>query len=132
MLVRLTEANAFNYLDELSELARAPGSGATAGEVKSGSGFGLKDALEVVAQSRGQRCADRLALEHMRIGGRRQRVAPGLAVAIGELARAGELRRWLGNGVAGIGYPVAGIGAELGDEHWPRRCLGVAAVDSGK
>jgi hypothetical protein len=55
MLVRLAEANAFNYLEGLPELARAPDDGAEAGEAKSSFGFGYKDVLKVAAQSPGKK-----------------------------------------------------------------------------
>jgi hypothetical protein len=51
MLIRLTEANAINYLDELPALARAQGGGTKAGELKSSFGFGLKDAMQELTQS---------------------------------------------------------------------------------
>ena len=48
---------------------------------------------------------------------------PALAVAIGELSRAGEFGRRFGNGVADIGNPVAGVGAEFGGERSHSCCL---------
>ena len=55
MLGRLSEANAFNYLETLPELARAPDGGAKAGEAKFSFGFGYKDVLKVAAHSPGKK-----------------------------------------------------------------------------
>jgi hypothetical protein len=59
MLARLAEGgsgrNAFNYLEALPELARAPDDGTKAGEAQLSFGFGYKDVLQVAAHSPGKK-----------------------------------------------------------------------------